>query len=133
RYQRLLDTLAADGGIVILSGREPWAPPARGPLGVLSVPFPIPEFAQRRACWQTHLAALGITLDDNGLGTLASRFRLLPDQIAEATVTAYNQVLWRVAAQSPGTLSSPSGVPLTLRDLLSAGRAQSGHDLATLA
>jgi AAA+ superfamily predicted ATPase len=133
RYQRLLDTLAEDGGIVILSGREPWVPPARGPVGVLSVPFPIPEFAQRRACWQTHLAALGITLDDDGLDTLASRFRLLPDQIAEATVTAYNQALWRVAAQSPRTLSSPSGVSLTLGDLLSAGRAQSGHDLVTLA
>jgi AAA+ superfamily predicted ATPase len=133
RYQRLLDALAEDGGIAILSGVEPWVPSAHAPLGVLNVPFPTPELAQRRACWRTHLAALEVTLDDDDLDALASRFRLTPGQIAEATAVAHHQAVWRAAAQSPEALSPHPSWPLSLRDLFSAGRAQSGHDLATLA
>ena len=101
RYQRLLDVLANDWGIVILSGVEPWVPSAHAPLGVLDLPFPIPDLAQRRACWQTSLATLDVTLDDHDLDALASRFRLTPGQIAEATAVAYNQAHWRAAAQAP--------------------------------
>jgi AAA+ superfamily predicted ATPase len=133
RYQRLLDALAEAWGIAILSGVEPWVPSAQAPLGVLDVPFAIPELAQRRTCWQMHLATLGVTLDDHDLDALAGRFRLTPGQIAEATAVASSQALWRVAAQAPEALSPDSPWPVSLRDLFSAGRAQSGHDLATLA
>jgi AAA+ superfamily predicted ATPase len=133
RYQRLLDALAEDGGIAIVSGVEPWVPSAHAPLGMLGVPFPMPELAQRRTCWQMHLATLGVTLDDDDLEALASRFRLTPGQIAEATAGASSQALWRVAGHVPEALSPDSPWPVSLRDLFSAGRAQSGHDLATLA
>jgi AAA+ superfamily predicted ATPase len=133
RYQRLLDVLAEDGGIAILSGVEPWVPSAHAPLGVLDVLFTIPGLAQRRTCWQTHLGTLGVSLDDDDLDGLASRFRLTPGQIAEATAVAYHQAHWRAAAQAPEALSPHPPCPLSLRDLFSAGRAQSGHDLATLA
>jgi hypothetical protein len=133
RYQRLLDMLAEDGGMAILSGVEPWVPSAHAPLGVLGVPFPVPELAHRRACWQMHLATLGVTLDDGDLDALASRFRLTPGQIAEATAVAHYQALWRAAAHVPEVLSPDSPGSVSLRDLFSAGRAQSGHDLATLA
>jgi AAA+ superfamily predicted ATPase len=133
RYQRLLDALAEDGCVAILSGAEPWVPSAQAPLGVLCVPFAIPALAQRRACWQTHLAALGVTLDEDDLDALASRFRLTPGQIAEATAVAHYQAHWCAAAQAPEALSPHSRRSLSLQDLFSAGRAQSGHDLATLA
>jgi AAA+ superfamily predicted ATPase len=133
RYQRLLDALVEDQGIAILSGDEPWVPSAYTPLGVLIVPFPMPDLTQRRTCWKTHLAALGVTLDDHELDGLASRFRLTPGQIAEATAVAYHQARWRAVAQAPEAASSQSPVHLTLRDLFNAGRAQSGHDLAALA
>ena len=84
RYQRLLDALAEGGGIVILSGVEPWLPSPHVPLGVIDVPFPIPDLPQRQSCWQMHLAALGVTLDDHDVHAIASRFRLTPGQIAEA-------------------------------------------------
>jgi AAA+ superfamily predicted ATPase len=132
-YQRLLDALAEHRGIAILSGDEPWVPSAHTPLGVLVVPFPIPDLTQRRTCWQSHLAMLGVTLDHHELDGLASRFRLTPGQIAEATIVAYHQARWCAAAQAPEASSSQSRVHLTLRDLFSAGRAQSGHDLAALA
>jgi hypothetical protein len=70
RYQHLLDTLAADGGITILRGAEPWVPAARAPMGILSVPFPILDFSLRRACWQAHLTATDISLHRHDLNTL---------------------------------------------------------------
>jgi hypothetical protein len=133
RYQRLLDALAEDGDITVLSGIEPWLPSAPGPLGVLGVPFPIPDLPQRRTCWQTQLAALGVTLNDHDVHAFANRYRLTPGQITEATINAYQQALRHAAAQPPAGLSTQSSVQLTLRDLVSAARARSGHDLATLA
>src|SRR5439155_833408 len=108
RYQRLLDVLAEAWGLAILSGVEPWVPSAHAPLGVLDVPFAILELAQRRTCWQMHLAALGVALDDHDLDALASRFRLTPGQIAEATAVASSQALWRAAAHVPEALSPDS-------------------------
>jgi SpoVK/Ycf46/Vps4 family AAA+-type ATPase len=80
-----------------------------------------------------HLATLGVVLDNADLDALASRFRLTPGQIAEATAVAYSQALWRMAAHVPQALSPESPGSLSLRDLFSAGRAQSGHDLANVA
>ena len=98
-----LAALAEDAGITILAGEQPWVPlsPGRRPLGVISVPFPIPDFAQRRDYWQANLAAAGITLDAHDLEALAGRFRLTPGQIAEAVATARNHARWRAAAQAP--------------------------------
>lgn len=50
QYQRLLDALAEDAGITILAGMQPWLPAGNRPLGVIAVPFAIPDFARRRAC-----------------------------------------------------------------------------------
>ena len=101
-YQRLLDVLGEYAVITILAGTQPWVPTGRSPLGVITVPFSIPDFALRRACWQAHLSSWDITLDGNEVDTLADRFRLTPNQIAEAVATARNQALLRTAANSAG-------------------------------
>lgn len=131
-YQHLLSKLATSTGIVILSGVKPWTPASTRPLGAIAIPFPIPDFTQRRRCWQTHLTAAGISLSQVDLDALAGRFRLLPDQIAETVVTAMSRARWLSATQAIDALpyTSPE---LSLTDLFAVARVQSGQDLAALA
>ena len=133
RYQQLMTTVAQDTGMIIMAGLQPWIPLGRGLLGPISVPFAIPDFTQRRASWQANLSASGITLNAQELDTLSDRFRLLPNQIAEAVVTARNHAQWRNAAQSPDKLPSQSSIQPTINDLFTTARAQSGQNLQMLA
>src|SRR5262249_40255787 len=97
-YQRLLDALVEDSGITILAGAEPWVPTGAGTVGMIVVPFPIPDFARRRIAWQSQLVEHDIALDAHDLDALADRFRLTLGQIAEAVVTACNRARWRTIA-----------------------------------
>ncbi|MEB3180878.1 MAG: ATP-binding protein [Nostocaceae cyanobacterium] len=119
-YQSLLAAITQQKGITILAGTHPWT----GDLALVSVPFTIPDFKQRRHCWQTHLTAAGIPLDELDLDALADRFRLTADQIAHAVQTACNTSRWQAATQ--GNIS-PSPI------VYAAARAQSGHELGKLA
>jgi AAA+ superfamily predicted ATPase len=131
--QHLLDALQEHVGITILAGARSWTPVGRNPLGVLTIPFSIPGFAERQACWRTNLATEGITLTDQEVDVLADRFRLLPDQIAEAVATTCHQVRWRRAAQSPAESGATRFEFPTLSDFLASARAQSNQDLAAFA
>jgi ATP-dependent 26S proteasome regulatory subunit len=133
QYQHLLDALCEDAGITILAGSQPWVPSGRGSMGVMTIAFPMPDFTERRACWQTHLSAENISLARQDLDALTACFHLLPGQIANAVVTACHQARWHWAAQSSGESRSQANAPPTLHDLFTAARAQSGHDLAALA
>ncbi len=126
-YQSFLRELEKNIGITILSGVQNWIPTATGAIGLITVPFTVPESSQRRECWQTHLKAAQITVEDRELDILSDRFLLTPDQIADAVATAYNTARWQ---QIDSTKEKP--LPSFL-NLCSAARAQSGHDLATLA
>ena len=135
-YQRLLDALGEYAAITILAGTRPWVPTGRSPLGVITVPFSIPDFALRRACWQAHLSSWDITLDGNEVNTLADRFRLTPDQIAEAVATARNQALLRTAANSPGAeafeyVPSPSMAEISTHPSFRQGLPESSGRDAT--
>jgi AAA+ superfamily predicted ATPase len=132
-YQRVLAALAEDAGITILAGAQPWAPAGHGPMGVIVMPFRIPDFAGRRACWQTSLAAHGVALAPDALAGLADRFRLTPEQIGDATATVCNYARWRAAGAPLADPPSHSSDRPTIRDLFSAARAQASHDLGTLA
>lgn len=114
--ERLTEALASQTGITILAGKQPWRAIGSYPLGVVSISFNALTFAQQRACWQSNLAEYGLDLDEADLSLLASRYRLLPGQIAE------------VVAVAVGSTASPP----TLDELLAAARAQCGHDLARL-
>ena len=126
-YQSLLAAIAQQKGITILAGTHPWT----GDLALVSVPFTIPDFKQRRHCWQTHLTAAGIPLDELDLDALADRFRLTPDQIAHAVQIACNTSRWQAAAQGNISPSPITKFPSPI--VYAAARAQSGHELGTLA
>ncbi len=124
-YQSFLTELEKNHGITILAGVQTWIPTATGVKNLITVPFTIPESNQRRDCWQTHLQAAQINIENAELDVLSDRFLLTPDQIANAVATAYNTARWQ-SAKTEKTLPS-------FLHLCSAARAQSGHDLASLA
>ncbi len=126
-YDGLLDQLSGHPGIVILAGQQPWPPATRQPLGVLTLAFDMPDFIQRRACWQVHLARHNRILHDVDLDALADRFQLTPTQIAEATMVAHH--LSQLRASRDGDVTAAPD----LDEFFSAARAQSGHDLEALA
>jgi AAA+ superfamily predicted ATPase len=131
-YRRLLDALAEHHGVVILSGSQSAVLRGHGMQGVLKVPFSIPTYDERRRYWQDRLDALGIVIDPIDLAQLAGRFRLAPDQIADAVALAYNRSLW-VAAAEEAHPPDDRAVQPSLADLFDAARAQSGDELAGLA
>lgn len=126
-HRCLMQAIAQHPTITILSGVQPWIPAATEIIGIITVSFPIPDFAQRCDCWQTHLTAANIPLDNTDLDALTNRFRLTSHQIASAVKSAENAVRWQVSIRSPLELSQ-----LTIDALFTAARAQSGHDLAEL-
>jgi AAA+ superfamily predicted ATPase len=127
-YEALLDQLAAAEGVVIMAGGEPWVSDGRHPIGVITVPFPVPAAARRRILWQAHLEASGLTLKTEDMDALAGRFRLTPAQIDEAFAVAMNRIPRRAAGDSAGQFSDqPVG------ELFVAIRAQCGQELSRLA
>ncbi len=124
-YQSFLRELEKNQGITILAGVQNWIPTATNATGLITVPFTIPELNQRRDCWQIHLQAAQITIEDKELDVLSDRFLLTPDQIADAVATAYNTARWQ-------QIDNKKPLP-SFFNLCSAARTQSGHDLANLA
>lgn len=132
-YKRLLGRLAEDAGITILTGAQPWVPAGHRPIGMIGVPFALPQFTERRACWQANLTAAGIMLEPDDLDGLADRFRLTPLQIAEAVATAHHRASLQTTGESPEEALSQSSMKPAIDDLFAAARTQSGHDLKALA
>ena len=127
-YRQFCEALAHDPGITILAGTAPWVPTGREPLGLLTVPFPLPDVPNRKHFWQLRLEELGCRLEAADLDSLADRFRLTPGQIAEAVVLARHLATRRALVQDALGPVGPS------RDeLFSAARAQCGHQLSRLA
>jgi hypothetical protein len=120
-FGALLTALTGHAGIAVLSGTSPWTPAATGPLGIVTVDFPVHGFAERRTRWRDAAAAEEVALRPSELDVLAGRFRLTPRQIADAA---------RSAAVARGLRWG--GRP-ALPDLMAAARAQAGHGLAALA
>jgi AAA+ superfamily predicted ATPase len=125
--------LAEHPGVTILAGAQAWAPLGVDPLGVLTVPFAMPDADRRRRIWEQTLADHGADLAPEELDALAERFRLAPGQIREAVLTAANRAGWRLAGgrRRPGRGAAPPAP--TLAELFAASRAQTGHDLTALA
>ncbi|MEP0873408.1 AAA family ATPase [Trichocoleus desertorum AS-A10] len=118
--QSLLAQLADSHGITIVASQQSWVPSASKPLGIITISFPMPDFAQRQRYWQRYLKLADLKLDQVDLEAIAARFRLTSTQIAEAVATAVHN-------------SQFKNQKLTTSDLFSTARAQSGHDLGTLA
>ena len=114
--------LSTPATLTILSGTEHWNP-TTGAKGVVTVPFTLPDFHQRRHIWQTHLAEAGISLTNNDINAVADRFRLTSDRIADAVAIACNRIC----------TEGKNDTQPKLAELFAAARAQSGHDLTQLA
>jgi AAA+ superfamily predicted ATPase len=129
--QHFLNELIQAPGIVILAGTQPWTVRGHQPAALITLTFSMPDFSERRNCWETTLAAAGISLEPACLEMLADRFRLLPAQITQAVAVACRQSHWRSAVQA--SQPTPQSHQPTLNELFTAARAQSGHELAALA
>ena len=127
-FQGLCRALGDYPSLVILSGEMPF-PSSPYPLGLLTIPFTLPDFEQRRDCWLSHLTPLGIMLNPAELDSLSDRFRLYPHQIRNAVAMASQQMLWEgyQNKESQGKEQPPSSY------LFAAARAESGYALMTLA
>ncbi|MBN1138224.1 MAG: ATP-binding protein [Anaerolineae bacterium] len=130
QYDRLLEEVAADGGVTILAGIQPWTPSARRVTGVVPVFFSAPTVPERRSYWELRLAEAGIDVAPADLDDLASRFRLTPGQIDEAVALAAQRT-W--VGQAGGRRQAASRGKDTIGRLFDAARAQAGHDLMALA
>jgi AAA+ superfamily predicted ATPase len=135
-YPSLLQSITKTEAIVILSGTQPWQPADIEPLGIVSISLPLPDATQRQHYWQMQLAAAGVALDNSDIRALATRFRLNPNQIADAVATACNTAQWQMTRDLflPGhsqpkipQLSTPK-----LANFFAAARTQCGHELSTL-
>lgn len=118
-YELFLQQMANERRVVIISGHGPWVPSTLHPIGITTIAFPMPDFTQRRQHWQTQLHAH--LFSDIELDGIADRFRLTSDQINSAIAMANSMAQWRGDAHP------------TMLDLFEAARAQSGHDLQSLA
>jgi AAA+ superfamily predicted ATPase len=127
-YQSWGEAIAADTGIVILAGTQPYMPMANAMLGVLSISFTLPNAMQRRELWRSHLQNHNIAINAALVPALSDRFHLTADQIGDAVVMARHQAQLRAAGQLREQPIQPS-----VADLLAAARSQAGQDLASLA
>lgn len=124
--------LAADSGVTVLSGTQSWALAGPEPLGLIPIRFERPNFVQRRTCWETRLAELGLSLTPAELDKLAGRFRLTAPQMAEAALTAHQTT--RLQPVVPGQNGQTKNHDPRLSEaLFAAARAQSSQQLAALA
>ncbi|NJL21364.1 MAG: hypothetical protein HC895_11900 [Leptolyngbyaceae cyanobacterium SM1_3_5] len=74
-------------GVTIVAGSLPWNLTGQDPIALITVPFPRPDFEQRRGCWEAALAAAEIAIDPPRLSALADRFlqrRIEREQRVEA-------------------------------------------------
>jgi len=122
--RQVYSMLAAQPGLVIFTGTQPWQTDATQPLGVATLPFHRPDCIQRGTAWRRSLANDGVRLAPGEIEFLANRFCLWPSQIAEAVATARATVQWRNGHESNDVV--------TIVDLIAAARAQAGHRLAEL-
>ena len=128
RREALAAALAAFQGVVVMSGRHPWAPWGQRPLGVLNVAFAEPAAGDRREGWRRALARAGAEAPAADLDALADRFRLSGGEITDSVLTAVAAAGLRSAEPDAGTDRGP-----TRDDLFAAARGRRGHELEALA
>ena len=114
--------LAAHTGVTIVAGTRDWVPRGRDVLGIVVVPFLVPEVGSRRAVWAAELLDHRIDASPRDIDALASRFRFTAGQIRDAVRTAAH---WQGVAGAD--------VTLTVGQLFASARGQCGSALAALA
>jgi hypothetical protein len=123
--RKLQAGLGSHAGVTVLSGERRWMAAPVGPKGVFAHHFAVPPVAMRSNCWTAGLEFATGRSDQELAQTLGSRFRLSTDQIWDAAFTAR-----RMAQSRAG--GGDDGIP-SRADFFAAARAQSGHELASMA
>ena len=142
----VLAALGPGEGVIVLTGAQPWPLQSGEWADVMTIPVGMPDYAHRRACWQAQVTAAKIPLSDADLDALADRFRLGPDQIAQAIACACSAERWQTACVPREDAAVRDGEETNLdRDpslarpdmpgplaaaLFAAARSRSGHELA---
>ena len=85
--------------------------------------FPVPDHEERKALWEEHAAACGLSLPAHAAEQLAGRFELTPGRIRDAVE----------AARDARTLAGCGAGEAALGSLMEAARAQSDSGLGRLA
>jgi hypothetical protein len=129
-YRALLAALGACAGLSVLSGAQSLSAESLPALRLLTVPFALPGFPERRAIWRETLSAGGIRLADTEVDSLAGRFSFSRPQIAAAVREASLRARWLRGASRPGGRGRARP---TAGELFAAARAQSRHNLSSLA
>ena len=125
-FQSFCKALGDYPSLIILSGEMPF-PSSPYPLDLLTIPFTLPNFEQRRDCWLSHLTPLNIVLNPTELDSLSDRFLLYPHQIRNAVAMASQQILWERYQDK----ESPRKEKPKSSYLFAAARAESGYALMT--
>lgn len=130
--QTLLELVAVQPGVTILSGAQPWLPSIHA-AGVFVVRFGVLNPAAAARSWEEYLAAAGTTVSAAEAELLAGRYRLTSSQIADAVASAISLSRWRSTANMAAAGEENGEVYVALDDLCAAARSQTGHELSRLA
>lgn len=131
-YQTLLELLAVQPGVAILSGAQPWLP-GRYATGILTLHFGAPGHVAAARLWEEQLTVTSIKAEPGAAELLAGRYRLTSNQITDAVASAVSFARWRSAAHPDAATPENESVPVTLDDLCAAARSETGHELSRLA
>ncbi|MDQ3907273.1 MAG: ATP-binding protein [Acidobacteriota bacterium] len=129
-FASLLEALGEFAGVSVLAGARALSSEGEATLKIITAPFEPPDFAQRRALWLERLSAERIKIDDADTDALAARFRLSRREIDCAVRDAILKASWRSAASRS---RGHGALRPTTDELFTAARAQSRHDLSSLA
>ncbi|TYQ30982.1 ATP-binding protein [Pseudanabaena sp. UWO310] len=130
QYQDILNLLADQNGITILSGATGWKNINTRLQGVVNISFPMLNVEQRQHFWEKHLQAAQIHLDSDDLINLSDRLRLTSDQIANAVAIAINHQQWHNLDQEK--ISALSTQRIQVSHLFNAARGLSSQNLKSL-
>ena len=121
----LIDAVTAYEGVTIVAGTSARPPAGLCARALVPVHVPPPAHEQRVEYWRACLGVEGESVEDSALQQLAGRFRLAPEQIADAVALARSRAVLRPTATERHGLG--------LRELFAAARAQSDPALDGLA
>jgi SpoVK/Ycf46/Vps4 family AAA+-type ATPase len=126
-FWQALKTMPSD---CVIEGEAVWNPELNRPLGVATVNFTYPATEHRKLWWQQCLAKNGLATGIETSTELAQRYRMTYAQIESASALA---AVTAKASQPNYSDSLQDWESHVVQTLFTAARAQSGHELATLA
>lgn len=125
-HRQFLKALSGSASTIIVSGEKPLG----SSLRMYEVQFRVPDFEQRRNCWEVNLSRRSVVLDAEVLDSLAGSFRLTSSEIETAVTAAIDRAHWRAAEQS---VDDPLSAQPNPQDLFACARARSSHNLGRFA